>query len=58
MASSSIRFVLCLVVGLFAGGTLGALFVPNPTGVLAFGLAAVGTAGVTGYLFRSDWLRD
>ena len=58
MASPSIRFVLCLVIGLFTGSTLGILFASDPTGIVAFGLAAVCTAGITGYLHRSDWLRD
>jgi hypothetical protein len=58
MASPSIRFALCLIIGLFTGSTLGILFAPDPTGLMAFGLAAACTAGITGYLYRSDWLRD
>jgi hypothetical protein len=58
MASSSIRLGLCLIIGLFTGSILGMLFVPDPTGIMAFGIAAVCTAGITGYLYRSDWLRD
>jgi len=58
MASPSTRFVISLIVGLFTGITLGVLFAPDPTGVLAFGLAAICTTAITGLLFRSSWLRD
>jgi len=58
MASPSIRVALCLIIGLFTGSTLGILFAPDPTGIVAFGLAAVCTVGITGYLYRSGWLRD
>jgi len=57
MASPPVRIVGCLFVGLFAGVPLGVLFVPDPTGLVAFALAAVCTALVTGALYRSDWLR-
>ena len=57
MVSPSVRFVACLVVGLFAGSALGVVFVPDPTGALAFGLALVCTAAITGFLYRSEWLR-
>ena len=58
MVSPSIRFVLCLIIGLFTGSALGVLVVPDPTGILASGLVALCTAGITVYLYRSDWLRD
>jgi hypothetical protein len=57
MVSPSVRFLLCLLVGLFAGSTLGVLFVPDPTGLLAGVMALAGTAVVTGVLYRSEWLR-
>jgi hypothetical protein len=58
MVSPSIRFALCFIVGLLTGVVLGPLFVPDPTGMVAFGLTVVCTVIITGYLYRSDWLRD
>jgi hypothetical protein len=57
MASDSVRFAVCLLLGLVAGGTLGIVFAPDPTGVVAFGAAVVCAGVVTGTLYRSDWLR-
>ncbi|SEA08280.1 hypothetical protein SAMN04488065_1744 [Haloplanus vescus] len=58
MASPSTRLALCLVVGLFAGVPLGILFVPDPTGVVAFVATMLGTTAITVALYRSDWLRE
>ena len=58
MVSSSLRIVLCAVVGLFAGGVLGVLFVPDPTGLLASVLTLVLAAVIGGGLCRTEWLRD
>lgn len=58
MVSSSLRVVLCAVVGLFAGGILGILFVPDPTGLLASVLALVLAVVISGGLHRTDWLRE
>ena len=57
MARATVRFALCVVLGLVAGRVLGPLFVPDPTGPIAAALA-VGVAVLTGgALYRSDWLR-
>lgn len=58
MRNDSIRTLVCVFVGLFAGGVLGALFVPNPTGLLAFALSSGVAVLVGGGLYRSDWRRD
>lgn len=58
MVERSVRAVLCLLVGLFAGVTLGFLFAPDPTGVLPLVLAIVITALVGGYLYQSSAFRD
>lgn len=58
MVSPSLRLVFCVLVGLFTGSILGALFVPDPTGPLAFGLGVL-VAGIVAWgLYRSDWLRE
>ncbi|QLC33489.1 hypothetical protein EFA46_004490 [Halarchaeum sp. CBA1220] len=36
--NGTVRTVVCVVVGLFAGAVLGPLFAPDPTGLLAAGL--------------------
>ena len=58
MVSSSLRIALCAVVGLFAGGFLGFLFVPDPTGLLASVLALVLAVGIGGGLYQTGWLRE
>ncbi|WP_251341221.1 hypothetical protein [Haloplanus halophilus] len=57
MAPPSVRGPVCLVCGALAGSVLGALFVPDPTGTVAFVLSLGCTAAVAGSLYRSDWLR-
>lgn len=51
MVSSSLRIVLCAVVGLFAGVFLGVLFVPDPMGLLASVLTLVLAAVIGGGLY-------
>ena len=58
MDRSLIRTALCLLIGIFAGRILGPLFVPDPTGLLAAVLATSVAAGVSMFLYRSDWLRE
>ena len=58
MVSSSLRIVLCAVVGLSAGGVLGVLFVPDPTELLASVLTLVLAVVIGGGLCRTEWLRD
>lgn len=58
MVRPSLRLVLCVLVGLLVGNILGVLFVPDPTGPLAFGLAML-VAGITTVgLYRTDWLAE
>jgi len=57
VVAPSIRLVACLLVGSVAGSVLGVVLVPDPTGLAAAGLALACTAVLTGYLYRSDWLR-
>jgi hypothetical protein len=47
-----------VLVGLFAGGLLGPLFAPDPTGLTAAGLAVLVAAAVVVGLRRADRLRD
>lgn len=58
MVRPVLRTTLCLLLGIAAGRTLGPLFVPDPTGVLA----AVSTVGVaivvSAVLLRSDRVRE
>ena len=58
MARPSFRFPLCLLIGLSTGSILGVLFVPNPTGIIAFTTATVCTVLITWYLYQSEWLRE
>jgi hypothetical protein len=58
MVRSFIRFPLCLLIGLSTGSILGVLFVPNPTGVVAFVLGIVCTVLITWSLYQSEWLRE
>lgn len=57
MVHSALRSLVCVVVGLVAGGVLGPLFVPDPTGPLAGALAVVVAVAVGGGLHRSGWRR-
>jgi hypothetical protein len=58
MVSSSLRFSLCLFIGLITGSVLDILFVPDPTGIIAITSAIVCTGLITWYLYQSEWLRD
>ena len=58
MVRSATRLVLSLVIGLSAGSTLGFLFVPDPTSLLALVLVIGCATANTAFLYRSDWLRE
>ena len=58
MVSSSLRFSLCLFIGLITGSVLGILFVPDPTGIVAIASATAYTGLITWYLYQSEWLRE
>lgn len=57
MVRPALRTAFCLLLGLFAGGILGPMFAPDPTGPLAAVLAVCITVAVSTFLHRSDWLR-
>ncbi|GGL35092.1 hypothetical protein GCM10009037_18360 [Halarchaeum grantii] len=54
--NGTVRTVVCVVVGLFAGAALGPLFAPDPTGLLAAGLAGAVALLVGGGLYAT-WRR-
>lgn len=57
VVDSSVRVLVCALVGLFFGTVLGFLFVPNPTGPFGAVLAVVLAVLVGGGLYRTGWLR-
>jgi hypothetical protein len=58
MVQSTLRSVLCVLLGASVGGVLGPLFVPDPTGVLAVALTLVITIVSSVFLYRSNWLHS
>lgn len=58
MIHPTLRSALCVLLGALAGGVLGPLFVPDPTGVLAVALTLVITIVSSVFLYHSNWLHS